>query len=198
MNLRQFFLRVYIRISSGYDVATEALKALNLLDLLKAVAQANPFGDTEPLYDIKTDKFFEKRTKRYVVRKVNIFIAGICDIPSNNKDMANFSSLNQLNLLIRAFSEDRKRISCFALVYVYIMYSLLEGKSSTAADCAKYVIALYNLVHGYHEDHPDDEVVAFVVGCFQPIIHAIEAKNPHLKASVLSGRPCRHPREITK
>lgn len=198
MDLRQLFLRVYIRISSGYDVAAEALKALNLLDLLKEVAKANPFGDIEPLYDAKTDKFFEKRTKRYVVRKTNKFIAGILDAPSDNEDMANFASLNQLNLLIRAFNEDRKRISCFALVYVYVMYSLLEGKSPAAANCAKYVIVLYNLVHGYYEDHPDDEIVAFVIGCFEPIIRAIEARNLDLKASELPSRPCRHPREITE
>lgn len=198
MNLRQFFLRVYIRISSGYDVAAEALKALNLLNLLKEVAKANPLGDIEPLYDIKTDKFFEKRTKRYVVRKTNKFIAGILDAPSDNEDMANFASLKQLNLLIRAFNEDRKRISCFALVYVYVMYSLLDSNSTAATDCAQYVLALYNLVHGYYEDHPDDEVVAFVIGCFDPIIRAIEEGSPDLKGSDLPGRPCRRPREITE
>lgn len=198
MDLRQFFLRVYIRISSGYDVAVSALKELNLLDLLKEVAKANPLGDIEPLYDVKTNKFFEKRTKRYVVRKVNKFIVGILDAPSDNEDMANFASINQLNLLIRAFNEDRKRISCFALVYVYVMYSLLEGKSLTADNCAQYVIALYDLVHGYHENHPDDEVVAFVIGCFEPINRAIKTKNMNLKASDLPGRPCRHPKEITE
>lgn len=198
MDLRQFFLRVYIRISSGYDVAVSALKELNLLDLLTEVAKANPLGDIEPLYDVKTNKFFEKRTKRYVVRKVNKFIVGILDAPSDNEDMANFASINQLNLLIRAFNEDRKRISCFALVYVYVMYSLLEGKSLTADNCAQYVIALYDLVHGYHENHPDDEVVAFVIGCFEPINRAIKTKNMNLKASDLPGRPCRHPKEITE
>ena len=198
MDFRQLFLRVYIRISSGYDVAAEALKALNPLALLQEVARANPLGDIEPLYDVNTDKFFEKRTKRYVVRKVNKFIVGILDSPSDNEDMANFASLNQLNSLIRAFNEDRKRISCFALVYIYVMYSLLEGKSHAAADCAEYVKALHNLVHGYHEDHPNDEVVAFVIGCFEPIIHAIEAKNLDLEASDLPGRPCRHPREIAE
>ncbi len=198
MDLRQLFFRVYIRISSGYDVEAEALKALNLLNLLKEVAKANPFGDIEPIYDVKTDKFFEKRTKRYVVRKTNKFIAGIPDAPSDNVDMANFASLNQLNLLIRAFNEDRKRISCFALVYVYVMYSLLDANSPAAAKCAKHVIVLYNLVHGYYEDHSDDEVVAFVIGCFEPIIRAIEEGNQNLKASDLPGRPCRHPREISK
>lgn len=198
MDLKQFFLRVYIRIGSGYDVTVPALKALNLLDLLKEVARANPHGDIELLYDVKADKFFEKRTKRYIVRKVNKFVAGILDAPSENEDMANFASLNQLNLLIRAFSEDRKRISCFALVYVYVMYSLLEGKSPVADKCEKYVTSLYDLVRGYYQDHPEDEVVAFVVGCFEPIISAIKARNPHMKVDKLPRRPCRHPKEMVE
>lgn len=197
MDLRQLFLRVYIRISSGYDVAVAALKELDLLWLLKEVAKANPLGDIEPLYDAETDKFYEKRTKRFVVRKVNKFIAGILDTPSDEVDMANFASLNQLNLLIRAFNEDKKRISCFALVYIYVMYSLLEGKSTADSRCAAYVVALYNLVHGYHMDHQDDEVVAFVDGCFSPIIAAISEENPDLQIDALPRRPCRHPKEIT-
>lgn len=198
MDLRQLFLRVYIRIGSEYDVVTAALKSLNLLDLLKEVAKANPNGDTEPLYDATNSKFYEKRTKRFVVRKVNKFIAGILDEPSDNEDMADFASLNQLNLLIRAFNEDKKRISCFGLVYVYVMYSLLEGKSPTAVDSARYVAALYNLVSSYHEDHPEDEVVAFFIGCFEPIIRAIREKNPDLPGDQLPRRPCRHPKEISE
>lgn len=197
MDLRQLFFRVYIRISSGYDVAVAALKELDLFWLLKEVAKANPLGDVEPLYDAKTDRFYEKRTKRFVVRKVNKFIAGILDAPSDEVDMADFASLNQLNLLIRAFNEDKKRISCFALVYIYVMYSLLAGKSSADSRCAEYVVALYNLIHGYHEDHPDDEVVAFVDGCFGPIIAAIEKEDPNLQIDDLPRRPSRHPKEIT-
>ena len=197
MDLRQLFLRVYIRISSGYDVAVAALKELDLFWLLKEVAKANPLGDVEPLYDAKTDRFYEKRTKRFVVRKVNKFIVGILDAPSDEVDMADFASLNQLNLLIRAFNEGKKRISCFALVYIYVMYSLLVGKSSADSRCAEYVVAMYNLIHGYHEDHPDDEVVAFVDGCFGPIIAAIEKEDPNLQIDDLPRRPSRHPKEIT-
>ena len=198
MDLRQLFLRVYIRIGSEYDVETAELKSLNLLDLLKEVAKANPNGDTEPLYDATNGKFYEKRTKRFVVRKTNKFIAGILDEPSDNEDMADFASLNQLNLLIWAFNEDKKRISCFGLVYVYVMYMLLEGKSPTAADCACYVAALYSLVASYHEDHPKDEVVAFFIGCFEPIIRAIQAENPGLTGDRLPRRPSRHPKEISE
>ena len=198
MNLRQLLLRVYIRISAGYDVVAAELKSLNLLDLLKEVAKTTPDGDIEPLYDTKTGKFYEKRTKRFVVRKVNKFIAGILDAPSDNEDMADFASLNQLNFLIRAFDEDKKRVSCYGLVYVYVMYTLLEGASPAATDCAKYVVVLHNLVAGYHEDHPEDEVVAFFIGCFGPIIRAIRTSKTDLTAIQLPRRPCRHPKEINE
>ena len=198
MDVRQFFLRVYIRIGSGYDVVVAALKSLNLVDLLREVAKANPKGDTELLYDPKTEKFYEKRTKWYVVHKVNEFLKGLHDAPSDNEDMADFASMNQLNHLVRSFNADKKRISCFGLVYVYVIYSLLEGKSPASTDCARYVIVLHDLVAGYHEDHPDDEVVAFFIGCFEPIINAIRARNPNLTVSDLPGRPSRHPRDISQ
>ena len=198
MDFRQLFLRVYIRIGSEYDVQTATLKTLNLQDLLKEVAKVNQDGDAEPLYDTTNQRFYEKRTKRFVVRKTNKFITGILDGPSDNEDMADFASLNQLNLLIRTFNEDKKRISCFGLVYVYVMYVLLEGKSTTAADCARYVDALYSLVASYHEDHPTDEVVEFFIGCFEPIICAIRENNPDLTGEQLPRRPCRHPKEIAE
>lgn len=195
MDFRQILFRVYIRISGGYDVAAEALKPLDMKSLLKEVAKFNPDGDTQTIYDAKNDKFFEKRTKWFVVRKAEKFIAGILDAPSENEDMAKYVSIKQLNLLIRAFNEGKKRISGFGLVYIYVMYSLLEGKSPMAADCAKYVNALSALVEGYLEDHDDDEVAAFLVGCKDPILEAIQNKNTNLAGSQLPGRPCRNPKE---
>ncbi len=195
MDFRQLFLRVYIRISGGYDVAIAALKPLDMIHLLKEVAKSNPDGDTERLYDVENDKFFEKRTKWFVVRKVDKFIAGILDAPSENEDMAKYASVKQLNLLIRAFTEDKKRISGFGLVYIYIMYSLLEGKSPVVADCSKYVNAFADLIEGYLEDHDDDEVAAFFVGCKDPILAAIQRQNTELAATQLPGRPCRNPKE---
>lgn len=195
MDFRQILFRVYIRISSGYDVATEALKPLDIKSLLKEVAKFNPDGDTQTIYDTKNDKFFEKRAKWFVVRKAEKFIAGILDAPSENEDMAKYASIKQLNLLIRAFNEGKKCISGFGLVYIYVMYSLLEGKSPMAADCAKYVNALTALVEGYLEDHDDDEIAAFLVGCKEPIFKAIQNKNTNLAGHQLPGRPCRNPKE---
>lgn len=197
MDFRQLFLRVYIRISSEYDVA-DAFYELDLLKLLEEVAKVTQTDDRKiTLYDAGAKKFYEKRTKRYVVREVNRFIKKIRDVYSDNEDMADFASLRQLNLLIRTFDkkhgkkQERKQISCFALVYIYVMYMLL--KNTSEIQCVDYVNALYEIVRRYHVEHPADEVAAFVVGCVEPVVQAIEARNLALNADALPGRPCRHP-----
>lgn len=195
MNWAKLFHRVYIRISEMYNLQPISPSSLNLMELLREVAKVNPDGDIEPLYDVATGKIFEKRTKKYIVRMVNKFIAGIPEVLSTDENMASYASLKQLNLLIRAFDDGKKQISCFGLVYVYIMYTLLEGKSRAADGCASYVIILHDLVQGYYEDHPDDEVVAFFLGCFTPIIQAIRDKNLKLSGINLPSRPCKHPKE---
>lgn len=195
MDLRQIILRVYIRISGGYDVAAEALKPLDMMKLLEEVAKSNPDGHTRPIYDAENDKFFEKRTKWFVVHKAEKFIAEIQDGHSDNEDMAKYASIKQLNLLIRAFNEEKKCVSGFGLVYIYVMYCLLEGKSPMAADCAAYVNALSDLVAGYQEDHENDEVAAFLVGCRMPILNAIQNQNTQLAGHQLPRRPCQKPEE---
>lgn len=196
MDWIKLFHRVYIRISEMYNVQAAALASLNLMELIREVAKANPDGDIEPLYDATTDKFYERRTKRFTVRKVNKFIAGMPEVLSTEENMASYASLKQLNLLIRAFDDGKKQISCFGLVYMYIIYTLLEGKSPAVKDCVAYVNVLYDLVVDYHEDHPEDEVVAFFLGCFAPILLAIKEKNTSLTNEELPPRPCKHPKEI--
>lgn len=198
MDLRQIIFRVYIRISGGYDVEAEALKPLNMMKLLEEVAKSNPDGHTRTIYDAEHSKFFEKRTKWFVVHEAEKFIAGILDAPSENEDMAKYASIKQLNLLIRAFSEEKKCISGFGLVYIYVMYCLLEGKSPMAADCADYVNALSALVRSYLNDHEEDEVATFLVEGTETILDAIQRKNTQLAGSQLPGRPCRNPKDIAE
>lgn len=195
MDWIKLFYRVYIRISEMYNVQMAALASLNLMELIREVAKANPDGDIEPLYDAVTNKFYERRTKRFIVRRVNKFIAGMPEVLSIEENMASYASLKQLNLLVRAFDDGKKQISCFGLVYMYIIYTLLEGKSYAAKDCITYVKVLHDLVVDYHKDHPEDEVVAFFLGCFTPIILAIN-ENTLLTNEDLPPRPCKHPREI--
>ena len=196
MSFKDIFSRIYIRIGGGYDVEVAVLKQLDMMNLLREIAKANPSGDGESLYDGRSEKIFEKRTKRFVVRRVDMFIAGIPDAPSEEENMAKFASIKQLNLLIRDFGEEKKRISGFSLVYIYIMYTLLEGKSPVAADCARYVRALCALVKGYLADHSDDEIAIFLVEGANVILTAIENQNTELAADQLPGRPCQNPKDI--
>ena len=76
------------------------------------------------------------------------------------------------------------------------MYTLLEGKSPVAADCARYVRALCALVKGYLADHSDDEIAIFLVEGANVILTAIENQNTELVADQLPGRPCQNPKDI--
>lgn len=201
MIFSKFFDRVYIRIGEMYDTQQNALTSLDLMELIHEVAKANPEGDGKPLYDATTDKVYEKRTKKYIVHNVNKFIADMRETLSIEENMASYASLKQLNHLIRAFCEENKQISCFSLVYVYSMYTSLNGKSSTedsrlTKDCINYVIALYDIVRDYHENYPEDEVAAFLVGCLDPILIAIQKKNSRLTGASLPAIPRKHPKKI--
>ena len=190
------FDRVYMNIDELYDENHEILDHLDMGSLIRAVAKANPTGDIEPLYDEYNDEVFEGRTKLFIVRRAEEYIVGMQEILSTEENMATFASKKQLNNLIRSFRMGKKRISCYALIYLYIIYTLLEGKSSQASECAKYVVAIHELIMCYFEDHPKDKLAEFAHGCFDPIIQAVKARNTALENGELPFRPRKHPKNI--
>ena len=192
------FDRVYINIGELYDENHEILDHLDLMPLIYAVAKANPAGDIEPLYDRCRDEVFERRTKFFIVRRVEEYIFGMQEILSIDENMATFASKTQLNHLIRSFGMGKKRISCYALIYLYIIYTLLEGKSPLASECAEYVIAIHKLIMCYFEDHPKDQLAEFAHGCFDPIIQAVKEGNTTLENGELPFRPRKHPKNINE
>lgn len=192
MDIMQRLFRVYIRISGEYDIAVAALRPLNMMDLLKAVAMAYPDGDVEPLYDLHSEKFYEGRTKMFILRKASLFITRVHNTPSDRETMGKFVSSKQLKRLIRAFSMPNKCISGWALVYIYIIYSLLEGKSSIAADCLYYINALTALVASYLRHHEDDEIAVFFIESADLIRAAIQNNDVGLDAALLPGIPSRY------
>ena len=196
MDWLKLFDRVYIRIGEMYDVQMDKLAFCNLTELIREIAKVNPDGDIEPLYDTVSGKSFEGRTKRFVVRKVEKFIAGMPEVFSADENMATYASLTQLNRLIRAFTFEKKQISGYGLVYIYVMYTLLEDKSPLVDQCADCMRTLHDLVLSYFEDHPDDEVAEFFHGCFDPIVRAIEVKNTKLTNTEIPPRPRKHPKEF--
>ncbi len=192
------FDRVYINIDELYDENHEILDHLDMLPLIHAVARANPAGDIEPLYDKSNDEVFERRTKFFIVRRVEEYIVGIQEILSIDENMATFASKKQLNNLIRSFGAGKKRISCYALVYLYVIYTLLEGKSPLASKCAEYIIAIHELIMCYFEDHPTDQLAEFAHGCFDPIIRAVQERNTTLENGKLPFRPRKRPKNINE
>ena len=192
------FDRVYVRIDGTYDLNADALRKVDILRLLRKVAQENPEGDgTEKIYDPSTEQLLEKKAKKYIVRMANRFIADMPEILSMTDNMAPFCSLNQFNRLACTFRGGKKSISCYALVYIYVMYTLLEEDCAEEKECEDAVIALYELVAAYHEDNPQDELAAFLLGCFGPIIRAIREKNTTLKNTDIPARVRKHPKKDT-
>ncbi len=195
MGLLRVFDRVYLRLDgNAYDDHAHALMSFNLMELIKEMAKANPNGDLEPLYDPATKKVFEGRAKAFLVRKVQKFIQGIPESQSQQENMADYASGRQLRYLIRAFKEEKKQISCYGLVYIYVIFTLLEEDSPYRAKCRSCMTALYNLIHDYFESNTDDELACFFVGCFVLIRQAMTTGD-----DVLSGqfpyRPRRNPKE---
>jgi len=190
------FERAYINLPKTYDTSKSVLQNLNLMDLILAVAKANPNGDgDEQLYDMATHMFYAGRTKAYIVRKTKEYILGMSERFSPEENMANFVSLRQLKKLIIAFIRDKKRISGYSLIYIYVIYTLIKNKSSEASKCQTYLNALYIVIGEYFEDNPDDQLAEFFYGCYEPIIKAIKAGNIELHNEQLPPIPRNHPQD---
>lgn len=191
-----FLARAYINLPETYDEAKHYFQNLDLLDLILAVAKANPNGDgSNLLYDINTNMFYERRTKEFIVRKTKAFILGMPERFNPDENMANFVSLRQLKNLIKAFKHDKKRISCYGLIYLYVIYTLLQDKSSKANECQTFITALYILIGDYFENFPNDQLAEFFYECYNPIFKAINSKNTNLQNNQLPSIPRKHPRE---
>lgn len=192
-----FFDRAYINLHETYRELAQPLIGLDLMDLINAVAIANPSGNgNTQLYDAEHQKIYEHRTKLYIVQKTRTYILGLHEHLSLDENMATFVSLRQLKKLIKAFQYDKKRISCYSLIYIYIIYTLLEGKSSKAQECQNYLQALDTLVYQYYENNPNDQLAEFLHGCFQPINEAIRTNNTLLENNLLPTVPRNHPQDI--
>ena len=191
-----FFDRAYINLPKTFDEQEQFLSNLNLEDLIMAVAIANPSGDGDSqLYNRDTHEFYSGRTKSYIVQKTKKYILGMPEHFSPEENMATFVSLRQLKKLIKSFYNDKKRISCYGLIYVYVIYTLLKGKSSKADDCLKYLEALYTLVSNYFEHNPDDQLAAFFLGCYKLIYQAIKNGNTTLHNNQLPPIPRNQPKD---
>lgn len=191
------FDRAYINLPKAYNELKEQhINSLDLMEQINAVAKANPFGDGGvQLYDIDTHMVYEGRTKKYIVQKTKAFIQGIPERFSPEENMATFVSLRQLKRLISSFKDDKKRISCYGLIYLYVIYTLLYGKSTKAEECLKYIETLHIIVGNYFENNPDDQLAEFFYGCYAPIFKAIASENTALSNYQLPPVPRNKPQD---
>lgn len=191
-----FFDRAYMNLPKILDEQNPLFKNLDLDNLITDVAIANPSGDGDiQLYNSNNHEVYKGRTKAYIVQKTKKYILGMPEQFSSEENMATFVSLRQLKNLIKAFNNDKKRISCYGLIYLYVIYTLLEGKSSKADNCLKYLEALYSLIKNYFEHNPDDQLAAFFLGCFEPICQAMKDGNTTLQNNHLPPVPRNQPED---
>ena len=197
MNIINCFDRVYINLPETYDEEKVLMGKLHLPDLIYAVAKANPYGNGNTiLYDENSHEFYEGRTKSFIVQTTKEYISKIPECFSPEENMATFVSLRQFKKLIYAFEKKKKRISCYGLIYLYIIYTLLKkGKSPKEKECKRYLEVLDNLVSGYLENNPSDELALFFHGCYKQIIKAIEENNINLDPNLLPKVPRNHPND---
>lgn len=196
MKMNNYFDRAYINVPETYDELTSWFQQLDFKDLIYAVALVNPWGDGDiQLYNEETHEIYEKRTKIFIVKKTKEYILGMSERLCSQENMATFVSLRQLRNLIKCFEHAKKRISCYGLVYIYVIYTCLKGKSAKANECKKYLRALHNIIQDYLENNPDDELAVFSYGCFPPIYRAIEEENISLNNNQLPAIPRNQPRD---
>lgn len=196
MKVYSYFDRAYINISGTDNKIIEIDHKKNFMDLIRAVAVANPFGDgDEQLYNNITHEVYEGRTKSYIVKKTKTYILGITQRYSAEENMATYVSLRQLKYLIKAFEREKKRISCYSLIYVYIIYTLIKNKSPEARDCIIYLNALYKCVEKYFISNPDDQLAAFFSDCYKPILEAIQNESEVLDVKRLPSVPRNNPND---
>lgn len=200
MNLLSLFNeRVYIKIydTSNENLPTQHISNMDMSDLLFEVAKANPNGDTQVLYDEKNNKIYLGRTKSFIIHKTESFLLGILEEEQPTENMANFVSKRQLEKLIASISSRKKNISCYGLVFLYVIYTLLDIESEPAKLCKKYIHMYDKVILDYLEHYQDDQIAAFFHGCYLPIINAINNKNCFLDSKELPPRPRKHPKNFS-
>ena len=194
MNLGCIFDYVYINVSGSYE--NEYVRNIDLEHLLIEVAKANPNGDSKQLYDSLTGTVYMGRTKRFVVRKVKCFICDLQEKETPEVNMATFASIKQLEKLTRVSIAKNKSISCYGLLFLYIIYTLLPVESMAAEKCLDYIEWLDDLVYAYFENNPDNLLAEFFHGCRKPIVKAINTHNRLLNKTDLPLRHRKKPRDI--
>lgn len=168
-------------------------KTYDLKPLINAVAKKHVVGDGLLLIDTMNGQVYEKNTKKFIVGRARIFIQDLNEWLCTEENMAEFVSVKQMNKLIAALSgKEKKEISCYSFVYIYIIYSLLPEGSTEAKECAEVMEIIKKQITNFYNANPTNQLAAFLTGCFKPIVQAIKTNNKRLSAHQLPAVPRRH------
>ena len=183
--------RVYIRVASSYEIS-DAVG--NFENLIAEVARHNTDANGCPLcnYDHGTEHIYLRKTKAFIVQKAKAYINEMAEEGNCAENMASFVSIKQLSRLMAAFEADQRCISCYSMVYIYIIYTLLEGKSKYAQECLSFAYWLANITEAYYKNNQGDVLSAFLCNCSSVIIHAIQDSDTALPVECLPKRPRKH------
>lgn len=187
LNPNIIFDSVYLRIRS------DTPKTFDLTKLLNAVANKHIVGDGLCLIDTGTGDVFERNTKKFIVGRARKYILGLSERLCNEENMAEYVSLTQLNKLIGALSKKKKKeISCYSFVYIYIIYRLLDEDAPEVDECIEIMELLYEEILCFYVANPDNQLAAFLLGCYWAIIQALRDRNQNLAATELPAVPRKH------
>lgn len=172
--------RVYINIRKDFY---EQISVMDLLDIIDEVAKSVKIYDGIVLYDCNTSKVYRKRTKRMIVREANRFISQFEELPAD-ENMASYASMRQINRLIRAYKQQSTHISCYVLVYLHIMFKLVNDPER--CDFMQFAETMFNVVDSYilndSCDGKVDDLANFVKDCFGVV--SLEFDSPKIEKKV--------------
>lgn len=195
MTLFELFDRVYIKVGKDFY---ERNLGLNFLELVDEVASHVKQYDGILLIDTINNKkvIYQGRTKAYIVKMANRFIADFVEVPSD-ENMASFVSRRQINKLVRVFNGDHGSVSCYVLIILYVMFScIIDNPNGTSVkkDLFKsFLEAARDLVNAYSAEYGEDVLAHFINECYDTVENAIETETANKRPGDFPGVPKKKP-----
>lgn len=134
------------------------------------------------------------RTRDYILRKANKFIADFDEVESD-ENMPSRISKRQFRFLNRAFKNKNGRITCYAMIIMHTIYCVLKNADididTNDADIIK------NIVCEYYRYYPKDDLAGFLIDCYEVTVnHPGESKSKEDFPPILKNRPKNSESEI--
>lgn len=168
--------RVYVNLGKDFR---EGIPKMDLVILIDEVAKNVKEYEGIVLYVEKQNIVFRGRTKKFIVKEVNRFIADFQPTLAD-ENMASYASKRQLNYLIKAFQNKKVRISCYGLIFLHIMFIHAQNSQNNYFNTCAYMI--YEIINRYLRENENDPLAIFLLGCFPPVYD--ELNNPNHKKRV--------------